>query len=255
MQTEGSTDFWEGRASLLVTDGKGDEIPLAASVRLYLFASIQHGGGSVAAHFPFHHYPANPAEYGGVHRALVAALDEWVSGEVSPPPSHFPRVSNGSLVVASPESYGFPPIPGVTYSGLVNELSEMDYCAQPPKLIAGRKYLILVPKVDEDGNEIAGVRIPEIAVPRGTHTGWNLRRRGFGEGELLLLGSYFPFAATKKVRLGSGDSRLSLEERYLTNEHYLKAIAQAAEALQKKRLLLAEDVDRIVKAAVARLDT
>jgi len=249
MQTEASTDFWHGRAGLLVTDGKGHEIPLPDNVRLYLFASIQHGGGSVAANFPFNHYPANPAEYGAVHRALVVALDQWVSGEVSPPPSHFPRVSDGTLVVASAKTYGFPAIPGVTYPGLVNELSEMDHSAQPPKPIAGRKYLILVPKVDEDGNDIAGVRVPDITVPRGTHTGWNLRRRGYGEGELLLLGSYFPFAATKKDRLDAGDPRPSLEERYPTREHYLRAIAQAGEALQEKRLLLDEDVDRIVKAA------
>jgi hypothetical protein len=254
MQTEASTDFWEGRASLLISDGKGDEILLLANVRLYLFASIQHGGGSVAANFPFNHYPANPAEYGAVHRALVAALDQWTSKEVSPPPSHFPRISDGTLVVASPESYGFPAIPGVTYPGLVNELNEMDYGAEPPKPIAGRKYLILVPKVDEDGNDIAGIRVPDITVPRGTHTGWNLRRRGFGEGELLLLGSYLPFAATKNDRLGSGDPRPSLEERYPTKEDYLKAIVRAAEALQRKRLILAEDVDRIVKTAASRAD-
>ena len=254
MQTEGSTDFWEGRAGLLVSDGRGKEIPIPANVRLYLFASIQHGGGAVAANFPFNHYPANPAEYGGVHRALVAALDQWASGEVSPPPSHFPRVSDGTLVPASPETYGFPAIPGVTYPGLVNELDEIDYSMQPPKPIAGRKYQILVPKVDEDGNDIAGVRVPDITVPRGTHTGWNLRRRGFGEGELLLLGSYFPFAATKKERLGSDDPRPSLQERYPANEDYLKAIARAAQALHSKRLLLAEDVDRIVKAASARAD-
>jgi len=254
MQTEGSTDFWQGRASLLVTDGKGDEIPLPANVRLYLFASIQHGGGSVAANFPFNHYPVNPAEYGAVHRALVVALDQWASSEVPPPPSHFPRVSDGTLVGPSPESYGFPPIPGVIYPGLVNELSEIAYGAQPPKPVSGRKYLILVPKVDEDGNEIAGVRVPDMTVPRGTHTGWNLRRQGFAEGELLLLGSYFPFPATKKDRISSGDPRQSLEERYPTGGHYLKAIAQAAETLQQSRLLLAEDVDRIVKAAAARAD-
>jgi len=254
MQTEGSTDFWHGRASLLVTDGIGGEIALPANVRLYLFASIQHGGGSVAANFPFNLYPANPAEYGGVHRALVVALDQWVSGDVLPPPSHFPSVSDGTLVAASPETYGFPAIPAAAYPGLVNELSEMDHSMQPPTAIAGRKYLILVPKVDEDGNDIAGVRVPDITVPRGTHTGWNLRRRGFGEGELLLLGSYFPFAATKRERLGLGDPRPSLEERYPTNEHYLRAIAQAAEALREKRLLLSEDVDRIIKGAAARAD-
>jgi Alpha/beta hydrolase domain len=254
MQTEGSTDFWHGRASLLVTNGKGDEIPLPANVRLYLFASIQHGGGSVAANFPFNHYPANPAEYVAVHRALVVALDQWASSEGLPPPSQFPRVSDGILVSPSPESYGFPPIPGVTYPGLVNELSEIDRGRQPPKPVSGHKYLILVPKVDEDGNEIAGVRVPDITVPRGTHTGWNLRRRGFAEGELLLLGSYFPFAATKKDRISSGDPRQSLEERYPTGEHYVKAIAQAAKTLQLRRLLLAEDVHRIVKMPAAGAD-
>jgi hypothetical protein len=252
MQTEGSTDFWQGHASLLVTDGKGGEIPLPDWVRLYLFASIQRGSGSVAANFPFNQYPANPAEYGAVHRALVAPLDQWVSREVPPSPCHFPRMSDGTLIGASSESYGFPSISGVIYPVLVNELSENDYSTRPSKPAVGRKYLILAPKIDEDGNDIAGVRVPDITVPRGTHTGWNLRRPGFGERELLLLGSYFAFAATKKDRNGSGDPRLSLEERYPTNEHYLKAIAQAADTLEKERLT--EDVGRIVKAAAARTD-
>jgi Alpha/beta hydrolase domain len=251
MQTEGSTDFWHGRAGLLVADGNGKEIPIPQNVRLYLFASIQHGGGSVAANFPFNLYPANPAEYSGVHRALVVALDEWVSHGVVPPPSHFPSVSDGTLVSPSPESYRFPAIPRVSYPALVNELSEMNYSVQPPKPITGRNYLILVPKINDDGNEIAGVRLPGIAVPRGTHTGWNLRRKGFAEGELLLLGSYFPFASTKGERLASGDPRPSLEERYPTNEDYVNAIARAARALQELKLLLAEDVERIVNAAVA----
>jgi hypothetical protein len=253
MQTEASTDFWEGRASLLVTDGKGNEIPVPDNVRLYLFASIQHGGGSVAANFPFNQYPENPAEYGAVHRALVIALDEWVSRGVLPPASRFPRVSEGTLVSPAPKSYGFPAIPGVKYPGLVNELSEMDYSVQPPKPIPEHNYLILVPKVDEDGHEVGGVWIPDIAVPRGTHTGWNMRRQGFAEGELVLLGSYFPFAVTKAERLASGDPRPSLEERYPTKDDYVGKIARAAEELRNLRLLLSEDVERIVSAAVASL--
>ena len=251
MQTEASTDFWEGRAGLLVTDGKGTEIPVPDNTRLYLFASIQHGGGSVAPNFPFNQYPANPAEYGGVHRALVVALDEWVSHGVLPPASRFPRVSEGTLISPAPQSYGFPAIPGVKYPGLVNELSEMDYSAQPPKSIPSHNYLILVPKVDEDGNEVPGVRIPAIAVPRGTHTGWNLRRQGFAEGELVLLGSYFPFAATKEERLASGDPRPSLEERYPTKDDYISKITKAADELRNMRLLLSEDVERMVNAAAA----
>lgn len=249
MQTEGSTDFWEGRAGLLVSDGRGNDIPVPDNVRLYLFASIQHGGGAVAANFPFNHYKANPAEYSCVHRALVAALDEWVSRGTSPPPSRFPRVSDNTLVSPSPPAYHFPAIPGVTYPGLVNELSEMDYSVQPPKPIPGRDYLIMVPAVDEDGNEVAGVRVPDISVPRGTHTGWNLRREGFAYGDLLLLGSYFPFAATKKARLDSRDPRPSLMERYPTDADYLNAIRRAAETLVSARLMLLEDVERVVAAA------
>lgn len=253
LQTEGSTDFWEGRAGLLVTDGKGNDIPLPDNVRLYLFASIQHGGGAVAAHFPFNHYLANPAEYNCVHRALAVALDEWVSRGTLPPPSRYPRASDGTLVSPSPAAYRFPAIPGVTYPGLVNELSEMDYGVQPPRPIPGRNYLIMVPAVDEDGNELAGVRVPEISVPRGTHTGWNLRRAGFAHGDLVLLGSYFPFAATKQERLDSDDPRPSLMERYPTDDDYLSAIARAAQDLRNARLLLAEDVERIVAAATARV--
>jgi hypothetical protein len=251
MQTEASTDFWHGRASLLVTDGKGIEISVPDNVRLYLFASIQHGGGSVATNFPFNQYPANPAEYGAVHRALVVALDEWVGRGVLPPASRFPRVSEGTLISPAPNIYGFPAIPGVKYPGLVNELSEMDYSEQPPKPIPGHNYVILVPKVDEDGNEVAGVRIPAIAVPRGTHTGWNLRRRGFAEGELVLLGSYFPFAASKEERLASGDPRPSLEERYPTDDDYVSKIKRAADELLDMRLLLSEDVERIVNSAAS----
>jgi hypothetical protein len=251
IQTEASTDFWQGRASLLVTDGKGKDIPLPENVRLYLFSSVQHGGGSVATNFPFNHYQANPAEYPAVHRALVVALDDWVSRGILPPASRFPSVNEGTLISPAQDHYCFPAIPGVTYAGLVNELDQMDYSSQPPRPISGRHYLILVPKIDEDGNEIAGVRMPAISVPRGTHTGWNLRRKGFAGGELLLLGSYFPFAATKKERLASGDPRLSLEERYPTAADYLGKIARAAEQLRYMRLLLSEDVERIVAAAVA----
>lgn len=251
IQTEASTDFWHGRASLLVTDGRGIEIPVPENVRLYLFASIQHGGGSVAANFPFNQYPANPAEYGAVHRALVVALDEWVSRGVLPPASRFPCVSDVTLVSPASRSYGFPAIPGVMYPGLVNELSEMDYSAQPPTPIPGHDYLILVPKIDEDGNEVPGIRLPDIAVPRGTYTGWNMRRRGFAEGELLLLGSYFPFAASKEDRLAAHDPRLSLEERYRSQDDYISKIAEAAGELRNMRLLLTEDFERMVNAAAA----
>jgi len=138
---------------------------------------------------------------------------------------------------------------GVTYPGRVNELAELDYGSQPPQSIPDHDYVVFVPAIDEDGNEMSGVRVPEISVPRGTHTGWSARRPGHAEGGLTLLGSFFPFARTRQERLDSGDPRLSLEERYASEDDYLGRIAAAARALVADRLLLDEDVASLVEAA------
>jgi hypothetical protein len=205
-----------------------------------------------AHNFPFTKHPLNPADFPGVHRALLLALDRWIADDVPPPTSQFPAAGDGTLVVADPASYGFPAIPGVEYLGLVNALSELDYGTQPPRPIAGHDYAVTVPAVDEDGNEVAGIRVPEVAVPRGTHTGWAPRRAGYAEDELIALGAYLPFARTRKERLAAGDARLSLEERYPTSGDYIRKVAEAARALLDQGLLLAEDVDRIVDAARER---
>lgn len=256
MQTESSSDFFHGRASLLVTDGQGAEIPIPDGVRFYHFASAQHGGGRATANyarnFPFTKYQLNPVDFSGVHRALLLALDRWIVDSTSPPPSQFPNPSDGTLVSAEAETYGFPDIPGVTYPGLVNGLCALDYAVQPPQPIAGQDYAVSVPAIDADGNETAGIRVPEIMVPRGTHTGWAPRKAGYAEGELVALGAYFPFAATKAERLASGDPRGSLEERYPSPDNYIGKISQAAHALCAQGLLLSEDVERIIAEARER---
>jgi hypothetical protein len=184
---------------------------------------------------------------------LLVALDRWVTDGVPPPPSRFPSAREGTLVFADPDSYGFPAIPGVRYLGRVNELSELDYGTQPPQPIPGHEYVVKVPAIDEDGNEMAGIRVPEVAVPRGTHTGWAPRRAGFAEDELIALGAYFPFAVTRTEREASGDPRLSLEERYPSSGDYVRRLAEAAGQLCADGLLLAEDVERIVAQARAGL--
>jgi hypothetical protein len=225
-------------------------------VRLYHFASTQHGGGRAMARLgpmlPFPKYPLNPADCSEVHRALLLALDRWVADGTAPPPSRFPSAADGTLVSAESESYGFPAIPGVHYRGRINGLSELDYSEQPPSPIPGRDYVVKVPSIDADGNETPGVRVPEIAVPRGTCTGWAPRRAGFAEGELFALGAWFPFAATREERLRSGDPRLSLEERYPTPGDYVRRIAEVAEQLHADGLLLREDVERIITLARER---
>jgi hypothetical protein len=255
IQTESSSDFFHGRASLLVTDGDGAEIPVPDAVRLYHFAGVQHGGGGATANFarnfPFTKHALNPADFPGVHRALLLALDRWIADGTPPPPSEFPTAD--TLVAADPAAYGFPAIPGVDYRGLVNGLSEIDYTAQPPRPIPGHDYVVVVPAIDADGNETAGIRVPEVAVPRGTYTGWAPRRAGYAEDELIALGAFLPFAQTRDARMASGDPRPSIEERYPTPDDYIRKIGEAARALFDRGLLLAEDIDRIVDDARARV--
>jgi hypothetical protein len=99
-----------------------------------------------------------------------------------------------------------------------------------------------VSAVDGDGNEVAGIRLPDIAVPLATYTGWNLYKRPFTEGELCDRdGSYREFAATRTERESKKDPRPSLAERYGTHANFAGKVNMAAERLVAERLLLPED--------------
>jgi len=255
IQTESSADFFQGRAALLASDGRGGEVAVPDGVRLYHLAGVPHGGGDPTLDygrmFPAIAYAPNRVDCAHVHRALLVALDRWVTADMAPPPSQFPSVREGMLVSAS-EDYGFPRIPDATYPGIVNELCELDHSVQPPRPVPGHDYQVLVPAIDTDGNEISGVRLPDIAVPLGTCTGWTMRRPGHAEGDLGATGSVFPFAATRAARLAVGDPRLSLEERYASADEYVRQVIAAAHDLAARGLLLEEDVNRIEAAARAR---
>tara|TARA_B100001765_G_scaffold168739_1_gene111750 strand:- start:153 stop:530 length:378 start_codon:yes stop_codon:yes gene_type:complete len=114
----------------------------------------------------------------------------------------------------------------------------------------GAAYTVLVARTDVDGNMTDGVRHPTLAAPIGTHTGWNLRRKGFAEDQQCAgTGSFIPFASTQTERQGTGDPRRSLDERYPTHAAYVKAVSDAADVLVADRLLLQIDADAIVKQA------
>ena len=147
------------------------------------------------------------------------------------------------------ESTGFPNIPGVTYSGLVNGLRLADYSEIPP--IEGDAYPVLVSTVDSDGNGNAGLRHPALQVPRATLTGWNLRAKGHAEGDIYsTTGSKIAFADTRAERLTKGDPRPSIAERYADDVDYAAKLRAVVDKMVAERLLLAEDADRIVAAAL-----
>ena len=250
IQTDGEAEIWQGRSSLLATDPVGGHIEFPENVRVYLIAGTQHGGGpGVHAGTPgagICQNLNNPLALGQIRRGLTVALYQWVTYGTPPPPSRFPTVANGGLAPST--SAGFPRIPGVTYSGSYNPLRLNDHSTLPP--IQGDSYAVLVGRVDADGNMIGGIRHPNLAVPIGTHTGWNLRREGFAEGaQCAGSGSFIPFAVNRAEREASGDPRLSLEERYEDHDDYVRKVAQAADRLVQERLLLKRDADEIVELA------
>ena len=114
--------------------------------------------------------------------------------------------------------------------------------------------------MDGDGNELAGIRLPDVAVPVATHTGWNLRHSDMGAPDQLLgqfvglLGSTISFRATKAQREASGDPRSSIEERYSSKEDYLGRVRRAAQGLVDEGYLLAEDLQFVIGQASQQYD-
>ncbi len=252
MHMDSGTEAWLSRNALVVTDasGKKDQ-PIPDNVRLYYFSSTQHN-------------PSAKPDYGicknlsNVNpriesiRALLVAMQAWMTEGKLPPSSRFPRVSDGTLVPPLPaDKFGFPAIPGVAYNGKYNALAMKDFKVQPPRNIPGAEYPALAPKVDADGNDIGGVRSVALEVPLATYMGWNHRRAGFMENELCnLQGSTIPFAKTAAER--GADPRPSLQERYGSHAAYAAKVEAAAAKLVSERFLLPEDAARFVSDARSR---
>jgi hypothetical protein len=252
MEVNTSTEYWQKGASLLHTDPLGHhDIALPRSVRLYLIAGTQHGGRSgMTAARGNGLYPRNPHDPTPALRALLVALDRWVTEGVEPPASRVPMLAAGTLVEA--DGLQFPAIPGMLPPRFANRIDVLEDWVHPQRTPAG-VYIALVPQVDADGNEVDGIRLPAIAVPLATHTGWNLYRAPYPEGELCdREGSYVPFARTKAERLATADPRPSLEERYGKHEAYMQRVKEVVRELLDAHLLLSEDAERLVDEAACR---
>jgi hypothetical protein len=260
IHTQTSTEYWQRRGSLAHTDTRGNDLPLPPSVRIYLWSSSQHFAD------PMPKKPErgicqnylNTVATSMLFRAMIDAMDHWATAGVAPPESRVPRCVDGTLVTTEEWRRQFPEIPGVATPRAPNALPLLDYgpeaeggiLKEPPDILPGGDYAILVPAVDEDGNDRAGVRAPMVAAPLGTYSGWNLRARGFGHGAMhQFSGSYIPLPETPEERRAAGDPRRSILERYRDAQAYVKAITTAARQLVEERLMLEEDVERAATAA------
>jgi hypothetical protein len=265
IETFGALEFWYLRESpnLVGTDAKTD-IPLPANVRRYFFPGTSHGGGrggfSAATPAPPNGclLPANPNPETETMRALHAALIDWVTKGVEPPPSRYPHLDQLT------ENVDFPKIPGVPNpNGLVNSVLDYDFgpdfiykdlsgviSKEPPAV--RRAIPTLVPKVDADGSDVGGVPSVLRSAPLGSYLGWNVVANGFDKGKICgLAGGYMPFAKTKAERTAAGDPRPSLEERYGSHQGYVDAVKRAAEQAVRERFLLRDDADKLIAQAEA----
>ncbi len=265
-----SAEYWSGHAALTHTDMEGqyDLVPSEA-VRIYHLAGTQHGPGNLlltdtgtADDSRGRHKP-NSVDYRPLLRAALVNLDRWVTDGHAPPPSCHPRLDADTAVLPEHTTAMFQAIPGVHVPAYLRTIARLDFgtgvdeglpTLLPPRV--GKPYANLVAAVDEDGNELAGIRLPDISVPLATYTGWNVRHPDIGgNGQTLsLLGSTLPFPVTQAERKASDDPRRSIEERYATKGDYLRRVRQAAETLVQQGYLLAEDVPTVTEQAAQRYD-
>ncbi len=231
IETNTSTEYWQKGASLLTTDPLGTkDVALPANSRAYMIAGTQHGGRAGATADPGPNVnPRNPHNPMPAVRALLVALDEWVVSGQLPPPSRVPALSDGTLV--EPDKIGFPAIEGAAVVKRTNVVGH-------PAAGSERAYRTLVSRVDPDGNEVAGIRLPDIAAPLAVYTGWNEYKAPYPVGEIADRdGSYFAFSATR------------IAQRYRNRADYVAQVQDAVDALKKDRLLLQEDADKYLEKA------
>ncbi len=262
-----NSEYFNRAGSLTHTDVTGTtDVEPPPTSRIYQISSAPH----IVGPFPPAPY-ANPAfraqasmntlGYDPAIRALFRALDDWVAHGVEPPPSRYPRLSDGTLT--APADAGWPAIPGVDLPLSPLTAYRLDYgpdwdrgivANEPPHI--GEPFVQRVPAVDADGNDRAGVRLPEIAVPLGTHTGWNYRHPSIGAPDRLSseIGSYLPFPRTRVARERSGDPRPAIDERYRDKDDYIGKVTAAALELVEERYLLADDLPEVIGRAAAHYD-
>ncbi len=261
--TNSSYEYWGRSASLIHTslDGARDLAP-SRDTRIYLFAGTQHGPGAFPPARGDYRHAANANDYRWPMRALLAAMNQWITDGKEPPPSQYPLIGKDQLV--APGAVHFPTLAGVDLPKRIQRGYRVDYgpefrsagvvSQEPPRV--GKPFPTLVPQVDSDGNETAGIRLPVVQAPLASYTGWNLRAARIGAPEEIfsMVGATILFARTKAEREKNRDPRPSMEERYRGRAGYLEKFEAAARQLAQAGYVLEADIARIVQRGVAQWD-
>lgn len=262
-----NSEYFNRNGSLIHTDPAGTkdaEIP--ATTRVYFIASAAHITGA----FPptaknlgdlVGQAALNPLDYRPVIRALFQAMDRWIADGVEPPASQYSKIADGTLVDAAAAHW--PTIAGVHFPPPRLSAYRLDFgpdwskgivTFEPPKI--GKPFVGLVPVVDDAGNDRAGIRLPDIEVPLAMQAGWNYRDGSVGAPTQLAteIGSYRPLPRTRADRQNTGDSRPSIEERYMSRDDYVGKATAVALRLVERGFLLPQDLPDVIARAGAHYD-
>jgi hypothetical protein len=246
-------------ASLLHTDvlGKKDA-PVHEKVRIYFTCGAGHGASSTRERGICEH-SLSVIDHWPISRALLKALDRWITDGVAPPPSSYPRIDRNELITASQHKKQFPKIPGMRHPGKNLQPPRVNYgdkfwqegiiTVVPPEM--GEPYITMVPNFDSDGNSIGGIRLPGLRVPLGTYQGWNPRQAKYGAPEFMVpfVGSFWPFAITEAQGKKTNDPRPSIEARYPTKQVYVEKVGKAVKDLIQQGFMLEEDGEKYIEDA------
>ena len=198
--TNTSWEYWRGDAALthVAPDG-GSDLQPHPKERNYLFAGTHHVNGILPPTNTFAltgekaRHSFNAVNHTPLVRAAFANLVGWVEEESVPPPSAVPTLGGGTLVsrrtvldrfaLARPDLARLDPgrLGGLCVLDLGPEVGE-GVCAFPAR--EGAPYARLVSDVDATLNEMAGIRLPDVALALGCHSGWNPRHPDHGAPEL-----------------------------------------------------------------------
>lgn len=254
-----STEYWARGASLLHTavDASAD-ISIDRRTRVYMVAGGFHAPGRNTGRGMLARC-GNPLDHRPFLRALLLHLDSWITLKKDPPPSMVPTLSDNTLGKLSDYLGAEVKIPGLRTPTRVFEPPRMDFgpgfettgaaTVVPPR--SGKTYAALVPMPDSDGTDKAGMRLPDLTVPLGTYTGWNLYNAATGAPERLSPndGSFIPFARNENERIAASDPRPSIAERYPKRDAYIEAYAAAALTLANKEMIVGSDINAMVERA------
>ncbi len=218
-----SAEFWQAGAYLVGTGGTDRDVAQPEGVRAYMIAGGAHAPGMT---LPACRYPANALNYSPVVRRMLIAMLDWTTKGTEPPPNRWPSLAKGELVALSVLK---PP------AGLSADLVWPKVMNRPIATAGKGDWPAFVPQIDTNGNDVPGIRLPQVAVPEGTYLGWNLRKAGYGQGDLCLLaGSYLPLAQDAASRPASAEDRAA-------------KMKTAAMRLHDDGFILETDLDNVVR--------